>query len=65
MKGVFTIFTKKQAKRLKLQDQLVYEKWKGVELNRTMRIGHQCRETIVLSCHRCLINNGVEKMNYN
>jgi len=22
---------------------------------------HQCRKTIVLSCHRCVINTGVEK----
>jgi hypothetical protein len=28
-----------------------------------MRIKHQCRKTTVLSCHRCLINTGVEKMN--
>jgi hypothetical protein len=32
-------------------------------LNRTARIGHQCRKTTVLSCHRCLINTGFEKMN--
>ena len=31
--------------------------------NRTARIRHQCRKTIVLSCHRCLFNTGVEKMN--
>jgi hypothetical protein len=30
--------------------------------NRTERIRHQCRKTNVLSCHRCLINTGVEKM---
>jgi hypothetical protein len=24
---------------------------------------YQCRETAVLSCHRCLINTGVENMN--
>jgi hypothetical protein len=29
--------------------------------NRTANIRHQCRKTIVLSCHRCLINSGVEK----
>jgi len=28
--------------------------------NRTTRIGHQCRKTTVLSCHRCLINTIVE-----
>jgi hypothetical protein len=27
------------------------------------RIKHQCRETTVLTCHRCLINTGVENMN--
>jgi len=27
-------------------------------------VRHQCRITTVLSCHRCLINTGVEKMNY-
>ncbi len=30
-------------------------------LNRTAHIRHQCRKTIVLSRHRCLINTGVEK----
>ncbi len=34
------------------------------EHNRTARIRHKCRKTTVLSCHRCLINTGVEKMNY-
>ncbi len=29
--------------------------------NRIARIRHQCKETIVLSCHRCLINTGVGK----
>jgi len=32
--------------------------------NGTVRIRHQCRKTTVLSCHRCLINTGVEKMNF-
>jgi hypothetical protein len=35
---------------------------KKEEVNRTARIRHQCRKTIVLSCHRCLINTGIEKM---
>ncbi len=30
--------------------------------NRTVCIRHQCRKTAVLSCHRCLIDTGVEKM---
>ncbi len=29
----------------------------------TERIRHQCSKTTVLSCHKCLINNGVEKIN--
>jgi hypothetical protein len=33
-------------------------------INRTAHIRRQCRKTTVLSCHRCLINSGVEKMNY-
>jgi hypothetical protein len=33
-------------------------------VNGTVHIRHQCRKTAVLSCHRCLINTGVEKMNY-
>ncbi len=33
----------------------------NVTVNRTARIRHQCRKTTVLSCHRCLINTGVEK----
>ncbi len=32
-------------------------------INATVRIRHQCRKNTVLSCHRCLINSGVEKMN--
>ncbi len=32
-------------------------------LIRTARIRHQCQKTTVLSCHRCLINTDVEKMN--
>jgi hypothetical protein len=31
---------------------------------RTARIRHQYWKTMVLSCHRCLINSSVEKMNY-
>jgi hypothetical protein len=31
--------------------------------NRAAHSRQQCRKTIVLSCHRCLINTGVEKMN--
>jgi hypothetical protein len=26
------------------------------------KIRQQCRKTAVLSCHRCLINTGIEKM---
>ncbi len=43
--------------------------WKGkanknsTENIRTACIRHQCRKTTVKSCHRCLINTGVEKMN--
>jgi hypothetical protein len=31
--------------------------------SRKVYIEHQCRETTVLSCHRCLISSGVKKMN--
>jgi hypothetical protein len=31
--------------------------------NGTAHIRNQCTETAVLSCHRFLINSGVEKMN--
>ncbi len=31
--------------------------------NRTACIRHLCRITTVLSCHRCVINTSVEKMN--
>ncbi len=30
--------------------------------NRTSHIRHQCRKATVLSCHRCQINSGVDKM---
>jgi hypothetical protein len=32
-----------------------------LKINKTAHIRHQCRKTAVLSCHRCLINTGVEK----
>ncbi len=32
-------------------------------VQQTACIRHQCRKTTVLSCYRCLINTGVEKMN--
>ncbi len=38
-------------------------KWQLIYPNRAAGIRQQCRKTIVLSCHRCLINIGVEKMN--
>jgi hypothetical protein len=34
----------------------------GIMTNRTAHIRHLCRIKTVLSCHRCLINTGVEKM---
>jgi hypothetical protein len=34
-----------------------------VDDNRTACIGHQCRKMAVLSCHRYIINTGVEDMN--
>ena len=34
------------------------------ESNGTVHIRHLCRKTAVLSCHRCLINTGVENVNY-
>jgi hypothetical protein len=36
---------------------------KETKFNGTAHIRHQCRKIAVLSCHRCLINSGVEKMN--
>jgi len=33
------------------------------KFNGTAGIRHQCRKTAVLSCHRFLINSGVEEMN--
>jgi hypothetical protein len=38
------------------------EKMPKVLLNRPACIRHQCRKTTVLSCHRCLINTGVDKI---
>jgi hypothetical protein len=35
----------------------------GLTCNGTVHIRHLCRITAVLSCYRCLINTGVEKMN--
>jgi hypothetical protein len=33
--------------------------------NGTAYIRHQCRKATVLSCHRCLVNTGVEKNELN
>jgi hypothetical protein len=35
-----------------------------VVFNRTVHIRNLGRIIAVLSCHRCVINTGVEKMNY-
>jgi hypothetical protein len=35
----------------------------GKDMNGTAHIQHQCRKATVLSCHRCRIKTGVEKMN--
>jgi hypothetical protein len=32
-------------------------------LNGAACIKHQCKKTTMLSCHRCNVNTGVEKMN--
>jgi hypothetical protein len=32
-------------------------------VNIIAHIGHQCRKTTVLRCHRCLIDPGNDKMN--
>ena len=44
--------------------------WKGLPgmalsfwANRTAHIRHQCMKTTVLSCHRWVVNTGVEKIN--
>ncbi len=37
--------------------------WQAVASNRTTHVRHLCRKTTFLSCHRCLINTGVEKVN--
>ncbi len=33
------------------------------DANGRAHIRHLCRKTTALSCHRCLIKNGVEKIN--
>ncbi len=38
--------------------------WWDLEWKNRICIRHLDRKMIVLSCHRCLINSGVEKMNY-
>ncbi len=39
---------------------IIYNRHKFI-VQATARIRHQCRKTIVLSCHRCPIDTGVEK----
>jgi hypothetical protein len=39
------------------------QNWIQIYLNRTSCIRQECMNTTTLSCHRCLINTGVETMN--
>jgi hypothetical protein len=50
-----------QEKRKMKEKKSLGTKFEVSSGNRTAHIRHQCRKTIVLSCHRCLINSGVEK----
>ncbi len=43
--------------------KLIFVLHKDVVFNRRAHIRHQHRKTTGFSCHRCLINTGVEKMN--
>jgi hypothetical protein len=51
------------AKLTLFQTQFFFYKNLFKWFNRTMGIRHQCRIMNVLSCHRCLINTGIEKIN--
>jgi hypothetical protein len=43
---------------------IIKETLRGIlVMHRIACIRHQCRKAAVLSCHGCLINTGVEKMN--
>ncbi len=42
---------------------LVGNAWLSRQYNRTTCIRHQCRYITAPSCHKCLINTGVEKRN--
>jgi hypothetical protein len=53
---------KKTSKTFKLQTERETDNHREQgRFNRTACIRHQCRNTTVLSCHRCLTNTGVEK----
>jgi hypothetical protein len=48
-------------------DSILQERNRSSKLgknNRTVHVRYLCIKTAVLSCHRCLINTGVEKMYY-
>jgi len=45
-------------------DTLAIRSFRILHFNITAHIRHHCRKTNVLSCHRCLINTGVEKMSH-
>ncbi len=58
--GVRTLASIKQTRTLSIPHSVSQSAC--VCCNRATHIRHQCRKTTVLSCHRCLINTGVEKL---
>ena len=60
-KGIFMIriYTRVHWSLLRVK---AYLSWQSL-LNSTAHVGHQCWKTTILSCHRCLFNTGVEKIN--
>ena len=53
----------KNNRSLKGQNIKEHVQSQNVECYVTAHIRHQCRKTAVISCHSCLFNSGVEKMN--
>jgi hypothetical protein len=62
-KGQFTRAICDQNSPILLSVAILKSIFKQGDINRAARIIYQCRKTTVLSCHRLLINTGVEKMN--
>jgi len=61
---VISLFIGYHSKKICRQGKLIWSKLEMKNSHGKLKYEHACRTSIGLSCLRCLINTGVEKMNY-